>query len=85
MVDWNERQDFTTLVRLGEILVRLTKISLYERLQGIEPELKKAGIDTNIKELFHGDITKDLRKQLQVPETRPGSFLAVTETSNSKF
>ena len=85
MVNWNERQDFTTLVRLGEILVRLTKISLYERLQGVEPELKKAGIDTNIKELFHGDVTRDLRKQLQVPETRPKSFLAVIDTPGSKF
>lgn len=85
MNDWNERQDFTTLVRLGEILVRLAKISLYERLRGIEPELKKAGIDTNIKELFHGDVTRDLRKQLQVSETRPKSFLAVVDTSRSKF
>lgn len=85
MTNWNERQDFTSLVRLGEILVRLTKISLYERLRGIEPELQKAGIDTNIKELFRGDMTKDLRKQLQVPETRPKSFLAAVDTRQSKF
>jgi hypothetical protein len=85
VTNWNERQNFTPLVRLGEILVRLTKISLYERLKGIEPELKKAGIDTNIKELFHGDVTKDLRQQLQVPETRPKSFLAVVDTLGSKF
>lgn len=85
MTDWNERQNFTPLVRLGEILVRLTKISLYERLKGIEPELKKAGIETDIKKLFHGDVTKDLRQQLQVPETRPKSFLAVVDTHRSKF
>jgi len=85
MADWNTRQNFTPLVRLGEILVRLTKISLYERLRGIEPDLKKAGIDTNIKELFHGDVTKDLRQQLGVPETRPKSFIATTDTRRSKF
>lgn len=65
--------------------MRLTKISLYERMKGLQPELDRLEVDVDIKEIFRGDPVKDLRKQLQVPESRPGSFLAVVETSGSKF
>ncbi len=65
--------------------MRLTKISLYERMKGLQPELDRLDIDVDIKEIFRGDPTKDLRKQLQVPETRPDSFLAVVDTPGSKF
>jgi len=82
---WNEKQDFTPLVRIGEVLVRLTKISLYERMKGLQPELDRLEVDVDIKELFRADPVRDLRKQLGVAETRPDSFLAVVETPGSKF
>lgn len=85
MSKWNEKQNFTPLVRVGEVLVRLTKISLYERMKGLQPELDRLEVDIDIKELFRADPVKDLRKQLQVPETRPNSFLAVVDTPGSKF
>ena len=85
MDKWNQRQDFTPLVRIGEVLVRLTKISLYERMKGLQPELDRLEVDVDIKEIFRGDPVKSLRKQLQVPETHPQSFLAVVETPGSKF
>lgn len=85
MSKWNEKQNFTPLVRIGEVLVRLTKISLYERMKGLQPELDRLEVDVDIKELFRADPVKDLRKQLQVPETRPNSFLAVVDTPESKF
>lgn len=86
MAGWNPKQDFTPLVRLGEAVVRLSKIALYQRLQGIEPELKKAGVDFDLKETFKIDVAQDLRKKLEVPASRgTKSFLSVVDTPNSKF
>jgi len=86
MGGWNNKQDFTPLVRMGETVVRLSKIALFKRLQTIEPELKKAGLDLDLKEMFKVDITKDLRKEFAVAEsTSTNSYVSVVETSNSKF
>jgi len=86
MADWNPKQDFTPLVRLGESVVRLTKIALYHRLRGIEPELKKAGVDFDLQEVFRIDTTRGLRQKHGIPKTSgTKSFLSVVETTNSKF
>ena len=86
MSGWNPKQDFTPIVRLGESVVRLSKIALYHRLKGIEPELKKAGVDFDLQQVFQFDPAEDLRRKFEVPKSSgTKSFLSVVETSNSKF
>ena len=85
MTKWNQKQNFTPLVRIGEVLVRLAKLSLFERVKGLQPELDRMEAGIDVKDVFRGDPTRALRKQLGVAETRTNSFLAIVETPRSKF
>lgn len=80
---WQRGLDPTrNLARIGEITLRLTRMSLYRKFQQAESQLKALGLENDLSTVFKQSSEEMLKQAFKKPELR---CTRISTTTNSTF